>query len=102
MKKGLLSVVIPNYNCPFASKTIQDILDKAKGDIEVIVNVEEQWPEPLSMDARVTYIHGNSPIGMRAGINRAVALAKGEFIMKVDDHVMFGEGFDEIMKDTFK
>ena len=98
MIKGRLSVVIPNYNSPFASKTIQDILDKSKGDIEIIVNVEQKWPEPLSEDARVHYIHGLSPIGMRAGINKAVAMAKGEFIMKCDDHVMFGEGFDEILK----
>ena len=98
MIKGRLSVVIPNYNSPFASKTIQDILDKAKGDIEVIVNVEMNWPEPLSTDPRVHYIHGSAPIGMRAGINKAVAMSTGEFIMKCDDHVMFGEGFDEILK----
>jgi glycosyltransferase involved in cell wall biosynthesis len=98
MIKGRLSVVIPNYNSPFASKTIQDVLDKSKGDIEVIVNVEMKWPEPIVEDARVTYIHGSEPIGMRAGINRAVAMSKGEFIMKCDDHVMFGEGFDEILK----
>ncbi|MCR4324171.1 MAG: glycosyltransferase [Candidatus Curtissbacteria bacterium] len=96
--KGKLSVIIPNYNSPFCSQTITDILDKAKGDIEVIVNVEQKWPEPLSEDARVHYIHGDSPIGMRAGINKAVAMSKGEFIIKCDDHVMFGEGFDEILK----
>jgi glycosyltransferase involved in cell wall biosynthesis len=98
MIKGRVSVVIPNYNCPFASKTIQDILDKAKGDIEVIVNVEEIWPSPLSGDARVHYIHGSSPIGMRAGINKCVAMATGEFILKADDHTMFSEGFDEVLK----
>ncbi len=98
MIKGRLSVLIPNYNSPFASKTIQDILDKAKGDIEVIVNVEMKWPEPLSEDKRVTYIHPSSPVGMRTGINNCAKLAKGEFIMKTDDHTMFGEGFDEILK----
>jgi len=100
MVKGRLSIVIPNFNSRFASKTVQDILDKSKGDIEVIVNVEQEWPTPLSEDSRVHYIHGSSPIGMRAGINKAVALSKGEFIMKCDDHVMFGEGFDEILIDS--
>jgi len=98
MIKGKLSVIIPNYNSPFAAKTIQDILDKSKGDIEVIVNVEQIWPEPLSTDARVSYIHGNKPIGMRAGINACTKLATGEFLMKIDDHCMVGEGFDEILK----
>ena len=98
MIKGRLSVVIPNFNSIFASKTIEDILVKAKGDIEIIVNVEQNWPTPLSEDERVHYIHGSAPIGMRAGINKAVAMSKGEFILKCDDHVMFGEGFDEILK----
>lgn len=98
MIKGRLSVVIPNYNSPYASKTIQGVLDNAKGDIEVVVNVEQLWPTPLSEDSRVHYIHGSAPIGMRAGINKAVAMSTGEYVMKCDDHVMFGEGFDEILK----
>lgn len=102
MIKGRLSVVIPNYNSPYASRTIDDILARAKGDIEVIVNVEDKWPLPLSTDARVHYIHGDKPIGMRAGINKAVAMSKGEFILKCDDHVLFGEGFDEILKQEHK
>jgi len=98
MIKGRVSVVIPNYNSPFASKTIQGVLDNSTGDIEVIVNVEMKWPEPLSTDPRVHYIHSPSPIGMRSGINKAVDLSQGEFIMKCDDHVLFGKGFDEILK----
>lgn len=98
MIKGRLSVVIPNYNSPYCAKTIQGILDNAKGDIEVVVNVEQIWPDPLSDDPRVHYIHGAAPIGMRAGINKAIAMSTGEFVMKCDDHVMFGEGFDEILK----
>lgn len=98
MTKNRLSVIIPNYNSPFASKTIKDVLDKSKGDIEVIVNVEQEWPNPIIEDERVRYIHGSSPIGMRAGINKGVSLSTGEYIMKCDDHIMFGEGFDEILK----
>lgn len=100
MIKGRLSVVIPNYNSPYASRTIEDILAKAKGDIEVVVNVEEKWPLPLSTDERVHYIHGDSPIGMRNGINVATAMSKGEYILKCDDHVLFGEGFDQILKES--
>lgn len=98
MIKGKLSVCIPNRNSPFTAKTIQDVLDKSKGDIEVIVNVDESWENTLVEDKRVTYIHPSSPIGLRAAINACVTLAKGEFIMKADDHTMFSEGFDEILK----
>ena len=93
-----LSVIIPNRNCQFTTRTIQDLLEKATGDVEVVVSVDEQWPEPLVNDKRVTYIHPGSPQGMRAGINSAVALAKGEFVMKTDDHCMFAPGYDEALK----
>lgn len=97
MTKPLLSVVIPNRNSPFAAKTIQDILDKSVCEIEVIVNVDEEWISPLVKDPRVTYIHPNDPIGMRAGINACVKLARGKYIMKSDDHCMFGPEFDRIL-----
>ena len=93
----MLSVVIPNRNSPFLTKTIEDILAKAVGEIEVIVNVDENWPEKLVKDKRVTYTHPHSPIGMRQGINRCVQLAKGEYIMKSDDHCMFAPGFDKVL-----
>jgi hypothetical protein len=37
-------------------------------------------------------------MGMRAGINAAAAIAKGEYLMKCDAHCMFAEGFDEVLK----
>ncbi len=95
-----LSVVIPNFNSPFTAKTIQGVLDNAGCEVEVIVNVEQKWPEPLSEDERVTYIHPPAPIGMRAGINKCVALAKGKYIMKLDDHCMVGKDFGRILIDS--
>ena len=92
-----LSVLIPNFNSPFTSKTIQGVLDNAGCEVEVIVNVEEKWPEPLIEDGRVHYIHHSAPIGMRAGINACVALAKGKYIMKLDDHCLVGKDFGKIL-----
>ena len=92
-----LSVLIPNRNSPFLTKTIEDLLSKAVGEIEVIVNVDEKWPDKLVDDPRVTYIHHSFPIGLRQGINSCAKLAKGKYIMKTDDHCMFGPGFDKIL-----
>jgi len=97
MVKGKLSVIIPNRNCQFTAKTIESLLKNAGCDIEVIVNVDEKWPEPLLGDERITYIHPATPRGMRAGINAGLALAKGEYIMKTDDHCKFGENFGKIL-----
>ena len=92
-----LSIIIPNRNSPFITKTIRDVLEKAAGEIEVIVNVDENWPEPLIEDKRIIYIHPGSPRGMKWGINAAAALAKGNYLMKTDDHCMFAPGFDKVL-----
>lgn len=97
-----LSVVIPNRNSPFTTKTIEDVLKNAGCEVEVIINVDEKWPEPLVEDERVHYIHPSAPIGLRAGVNACVALAKGKYIMKTDDHCSFGENFGKILIENHK
>jgi glycosyltransferase involved in cell wall biosynthesis len=92
-----LSVLIPNRNSQFTTKTIQDILEKAVTNIEIIVNVDENWPDPLVEDKKVTYIHPGVSRGMRWGINAAASLAQGRYIMKTDDHCMFAPGFDKTL-----
>ncbi len=96
MIKELLSVLIPNRNSPFLNKTIMGILENAGCDIEVIINVDEKW-EPLINDKRLTYIHPSRPVGLRQGVNNCAALAKGEFLMKADDHTMYGKDFGKIL-----
>ncbi len=92
-----LSVIIPNRNSPYTSRTILDIFEKATTNIEIVVNVDENWPDPIIDDPRITYIHPAVSRGMRWGINAAVALAKGKYIMKTDDHCMFAPGFDKVL-----
>src|SRR3990167_1553561 len=92
-----LSVCIPNRNSPFTSKTIDDVLKNAGCEVEVIVHIDEKWPEPLVEDGRVHYIHPSSPIGLRQAINTGVALSKGKYIMKTDDHCAFGPNFGKIL-----
>lgn len=100
MQQIELSVVIPNRNSPFLTKTIKDVLKNAGCSVEVIVNVDEKWPEELVEDERVHYIHPSSPIGLRQGVNNCVKLAKGQYILKADDHIAFGENFGRILIDS--
>lgn len=91
----MISVVIPSRNERFLQQTIDDVLAKAKGTIEVIVILEGYWPTPpLKNDPRVKLIHFGTPHGMRAAINAGVALAQGKYILKMDGHCMVEEGFD--------
>ncbi len=104
MVQGKVSVIIPSRNEPYLQKTIQDILKKATGDIEVVVTLDGYWPpfEEIVDDPRVTYIHFSEPRGMRNAINSAVKASNGEYIMKCDAHCAFGVSFDEILKKDCK
>jgi len=93
---NMLSIIIPSRNELFLHKTTLDLLEKAKGDIEIIVVLEGYWPDSKEIvnDKRVKYLHKGKAGGLRAAINSAVAIASGEYIMKIDAHCMLDEGFD--------
>lgn len=94
-----VSVIIPSRNEKFLPQTVRDLLANARGDIEVIVVLDGYWPDPaLPADPRLHFIHRGKSQGMRTGINSAAALAKGEYLMKLDGHCMVAEGYDEILK----
>lgn len=95
----MLTVVIPSRNEKFLQPTIDDILAKAEEDIEIIVNLDGYMPE-WKHQPNVHYIHRGVSHGMRQGINAAVAIAKGEYIMKIDAHCMVGQGFDRILREN--
>lgn len=92
-----LSVLIPSRNEKFLNKTIQDILDKSEGEIEILAVLDEGPPEAFIEDDRVSYLQQSSPKGMRAGINWAASLAKYDTLMKADGHCMFAQGFDKVL-----
>lgn len=93
-----LSIIIPSRNERFLVQTVGDVLRQARGDIEVIVVLEGYWDHQLPEDKRLHVIHHGKARGMRPSINEAAAIAKGDYLMKLDAHCMVGEGFDEILK----
>jgi glycosyltransferase involved in cell wall biosynthesis len=95
-----VSVIIPARNEIYLQKTIDEVLSKAAGDIEVIVILDGYWPDPpLKEDPRLIFIHRERQ-GMRAAINAGVAIARGEYIMKLDAHCLVAPGFDETLKNN--
>ena len=94
-----VSVIIPARNEVFLGKTIEDLLTKSVGEIEIIAVLDGYWPQPkIPDDDRLILIHRGSPLGMRAAINAAAAIAHGKYLMKCDAHCMFAPGFDEVLK----
>ena len=79
----------------FLARTIQDILDHIEGDTEIIVACDGAWPDPPVADnPRVKMIYFGTPIGQRAATNQAARLSKAKYLMKVDAHCSFDQGFD--------
>lgn len=100
----MLTIAIPSKNELFLQKTILDVLAKATGEIEVLPILDGYEPpaEQIVHDPRVRYIRlAPQPYSQkRHGINRAVAEAKGEFVMSLDAHCMMAPGFDtQLAKD---
>lgn len=90
-----LSIIIPSRNEKFLQNTIKSLLENAKGEIEIIAVLDGYWPDPqLEDDKRVILLHRGESRGMRNGINSAVSIARGKYIMKIDAHCMVSEGYD--------
>lgn len=94
----MLSVIIPSYKDPLLHKTIDSLLENAEGEIEIIPVLDGYWPEiPIKSDERIRVLHLGKNRGMRGAINAGVRLARGEFIMRTDEHCMFAKGYDVIL-----
>lgn len=98
-ERKVVTVIIPSRQERFLNQTIEDVLKNATGEIEVIVSLDGYEPESRVVDPRVSYFClANSPqMQKRVGINIAVQIAQGEFVMALDAHCMVGPGFDEIL-----
>jgi len=94
----MLSIIIPSYKDPLLHKTIDSLLTNAKGEIEIILVLDGYWPEkPIVNDPRVKILHLGKNRGMRRAINAGVAISSGEFLMRNDEHQIFGKGYDVIL-----
>jgi len=99
----ILSVVIPSYKDPILHKTITSLLDNSElGDqLEVIAVLDGYWPDKqVTGDKRVKVLHLGKNRGMRGAINAGVAIAKGEYLMRVDEHQSFKHGYDKELTDN--
>lgn len=89
-----VSIIIPSCNEMFLQPTIDSLIERAEGDIEIIAVIDGDWPKtPIKDDPHVVLIH-HIKRGMRNAINEAARIARGKYIMKCDGHCLFDKGFD--------
>ena len=95
-----VSAIIPAYKDEYIHPTVQSLLDNSElGDqLEVIVVFDDGGPEhPITDDPRVFPIYLGKNRGMRDAINIGVAAARGQYILRSDQHCMFAPGYDRIL-----
>lgn len=98
-----LSIVIPSYKDPFLIKTIDSLLLNSETNIEIIAVLDGYWPSfETRGDPKVRYVHLGKNRGMRGAINAGVSIARGDYLMRTDEHCIFSKGFDKIILETIK
>jgi len=106
MKKYDLSVLIPARNEEFLARTVEDIVNKKRGNTEVLVGLDGVWANPpLEDHPDVTILYYPQSIGQRAITNQLCRLSNAKYVMKIDAHCIVDEGFDikmmEAMQDDY-
>lgn len=102
----MVSCIIPSRSAQWLKKTVQDLLDKAEGEVEVIVVYDGRWAEPEERpteDERVIQVHHgevHSNYGMRASINLGARLARGDYLLIIDEQCAVSKGYDVRLSET--
>ena len=89
-----LSIIIPSHKDQYLNKTIEEVLSKSHGDIEIIIFLDGCGTDVVIVDDKVKYIYSEEKVGMRSATNRAVKESTGKYIMKLDSHCKISDGFD--------
>jgi len=98
-----LSIIIPARNEMFLSGTVEKLIEKIRGNTEIIVILDGAWAEPpIPQHERVNVIYVPESVGQRASTNLGARLSKAHYLMKLDAHCLMDEGFDVKMLEGFK
>lgn len=98
-----LSILIPSRNEMFLARTIEDALVHLEADTEVIAVLDGAWADPgIPQHERVNILYVNQAVGQRAATNLACRLSKARYVMKIDAHCAFDQGFDRKMLEGFQ
>jgi len=95
-----LSVIIPARQEMFLQKTIDNVLENAEANTEIIAILDGAWADPPIQDhPKVTIVHHTESIGQRAATNEGARISQSKYIMKLDAHCAVDKGFDVKLMD---
>ena len=91
VEKGLVSVIMSNFNTPeeYLRNAIESILTQTYNNIEFIIVDDYSNNNSLSViesydDSRIVLIKNEQNMGITKSLNRALVVAKGEFVARMD------------------
>ena len=94
---AMLSVLIPARHEEFLQHTVDDVFRNARGDVEVLVALDN-WDNPPAVSATKVI---QTLRGQRGATNALAAIASGDYLMKLDAHCSMAPGFDlALMEDA--
>ncbi len=97
-----LSILIPARNEEFLLQTVQDLIRHKTAKTEILVGLDGYWDRTLPDHDDLRIVYFPESIGQRAMQNKLAKISKAKYVMKVDAHCSFDEGFDQKMLDAFK
>ena len=111
LKKGLISVVMSNYNTPikYLKESIDSVLNQTYSNFEFIIIDDGSTDDSLEFiksydDPRIKLIVNEGNIGLTKSLNKGFDVAQGEFIARMDsDDICYPERFEkqiEYMRDN--
>jgi len=102
-----VAVIIASRNEKYLPVTVDKVLERARGDIEVIAVMDGEGSEVIlaqekkgtpEYDPRVKVIRLKKSIGQRAAVNLGARSTDAKYFLKTDAHSLFDEGFDVKLK----
>ena len=103
LKKGLISVVMSNYNTPikYLKESVDSVLDQTYSNFEFIIIDDGSTDDSLEFiksydDPRIKLIINEKNIGLTKSLNKGLDAAQGEFIARMDsDDICYSERFEK-------
>lgn len=93
-----LSILIPSREEKYLQRTIDDILTHSEAKTEILVGLDG-WDTHITGDSRVWVIK-SPPIGQRAMTNTLAEYSNARYLLKIDAHCTFSQGFDRILLES--
>ena len=103
LEKGLISVIMSNYNTPeeYLRDAVESILNQTYSNFEFIIVDDCSTDNSLEIiesykDSRIIIIKNEVNLGITKSLNRALAVAKGEYVARMDaDDISLPERFQK-------